>query len=79
MSRFVAFCVVAILVARAAVGQELTTDIVDGGSVQTDLGYDIKVNKGVVSSSFIRRHQRSGCACPVEFRWHHNEIWTRQV
>lgn len=45
MSRVVVF-VVAILVTGAAVGQELTTDIVDGGSVQTDLGYDIKVNKG---------------------------------
>ena len=38
--------IIALLLTTAVAGQELKTEIVDGGSVLTDLGYNVQVNKG---------------------------------
>src|SRR5256885_1429478 len=45
MSRFYVVAI-ALFVAATAVAQELKTEVIDGGSAVTDLGYDIQVNKG---------------------------------
>jgi hypothetical protein len=37
---------IAVLVTVTAMGQELKTEVVDGGPAVTDLGYNVQVNKG---------------------------------